>query len=84
MNTANYVIENHGYGRDVVVIRDIGPWTEHASVTNDAERVVADMLANGLLRVGKRLYYYDSDGVLDEIKFDPDGFTGFAPGPRRA
>jgi len=64
----------------LIVIRDLdGP----LSVTNDAERVVADLLrwkggftASGALR---RIHYYDTMGCLDELVHDGRRFTGFAP-----
>lgn len=65
---------------DAIVIRDVGPWDQHLSVTNDAERVVAE-LAEWLN--GRRLFYYDSDNALDEIVITDGRFAGFLPGPRR-
>jgi hypothetical protein len=65
--------------RDRVIIRDLGPWDEHPTVTNDAEYVVAqlsDMVGS------RRLFYWDSAESLDELLIDRDGrFRGFAPGP---
>jgi hypothetical protein len=60
-----------------LVIADVG----HAqmSVTNDAEAVVEYLLRQGTIRPGVRLLYYDSEGRLDELKFDARGFVGFAP-----
>ena len=62
-------------------IRDIGPWDQHPSVTNDAEGVVERLLASRRLQPGIRLFYYDSEGVLDELRHDGTRFIGFAPGP---
>lgn len=65
---------------DAVVIRDIGPWDVHKSVTNDAEAVVADLLETyGALR----FFYYDSAGALDELLVEDGKFVGFAPGRRQ-
>lgn len=61
-----------------VVIRDVGPWDRHPTVTNDAESVVA-ALADSLN--GRRLFYFDSDEQLDEILVRDGRFAGFAPGP---
>lgn len=66
-----------------LVIRDIGHM-DHRSVTNDAENVVADLVANGFLLAGRRLFYYDSMGQLDELLIKDGRFVGFAPGPREA
>lgn len=63
---------------DAVVIKDVGVHCK--SVTNDAENVVsrlAHMLA------GRRLYYFDTMGNLDEILIKNGQFNGFAPGPDR-
>jgi hypothetical protein len=48
-----------------LVIRDIGPWDSHPTVTNAAEEVVAD-LAKRL--GGRRLFYYDSEGQWKEVR----------------
>lgn len=64
-----------------LTITDVGG-PGSTSVTNDAEAVVAHLLATGSLRAGKRLFYYDSTGWLDEITHDGAKFTGFQAGPR--
>lgn len=65
-----------------VILRDLGPWDRHPSVTNDAEAVVASLAANWL--GGRRLLYVDTDGRVDELTYSiVDGratFTGFRPG----
>jgi hypothetical protein len=64
----------------LLVIRDIGPWDQHSSVTNDAENVVYDLIHNdGLLKPGMRLWYYDSEGQLDELVVVGGLFCGFGP-----
>lgn len=65
---------------DPLVIRDVG--VECMSVTNDAEAVVEDLAAKGLLPPGRRLFYYDSDGQLDELLVKDGRFAGFRAGPR--
>lgn len=67
-----------------LVIRDVGPWDTHLSVTNDVERVVEELHAAGKLPAGRRLLYYDSMGELDEIVVEDGQFIRFAPGPGRA
>lgn len=63
----------------LVRVRDIdGP----VSVTNDAEAVVAHLVKTGVIQADMRLEYYDSDGNLDEIRFDQSGFVGFEILPR--
>jgi hypothetical protein len=74
---------------DVLVIRDVGPWDEFPTVTNDAEYVVRACTGTGALfpKGGpgrgarlRRLWYYDSDGELGELRHDCKGkFLGFAP-----
>ncbi len=75
----NYVIEKSE--PNLLIIRDIGPWSEYMSVTNGAERVVEELHDRGLLG-NKQLLYYDSEGQLDELKHNGRNFTGFAPGPQ--
>lgn len=65
-----------------LVIRDLGPWDQHPTVTNDAEGVVARLFRDGLIPGRRRLLYFDSDGNLDELLHDGGKFAGFAPGPR--
>lgn len=67
-----------------LVIRDLGPWEKHLTVTNDVESVVQKLVAQGLLKPGMQLLYYDSEGELDEIKVVDGKFAGFAPWPRRS
>lgn len=61
---------------DCVLIRDIGPWDRHLSVTNDAENVVAELAP--MLR-GRRLEYFDSEGERDQLLVRDGKFAGFAP-----
>lgn len=83
---ANYIFINHDgdyHGPSHwIVIKDVGPWDQHPSVTNDAENVVRDLVAQGYLPEGRRLFYFDSDGRLDEILVKDGQFVGFAPGPK--
>ena len=64
-----------------LTIRDIGPWDRYPTVTNDAEGVVAALFAAGQLKPGQRLFYYDSEGDLDELLVAQGRFVGFAPRP---
>ncbi len=77
--TANYAIVVKA--PDQITIRDVGPWDKYPTVTNDVENVVRELAAEGHLHNGRRLFYYDSDGVLDEILVKDGVFVGFAPGP---
>jgi len=79
MKKANYTIIKEE--PDLIIIRDVGPWDQHPSVTNDAENVVKELAAQGKLPSGRRLFYYDSDGRLDELIIKDGQFVGFAPGP---
>lgn len=63
---------------ECVIIRDVANPTKR-SVTNDAENVVHDL--RNVLR-GRRLFYFDTMGVVDEILVNANGrFAGFAAGP---
>jgi hypothetical protein len=79
MKSTNYVMVEQTQTR--VVIRDLGPWDKFKTVTNAAEDVVAELVADGELKAGQRLFYYDSDGNLDEILIKDGCFAGFAPVP---
>jgi len=62
-----------------LVIRDIGPWDKHLSVTNDAEGVVELLVKSGLLDNNRRLFYYDTNNNLDELVIKNGKFAGFSP-----
>lgn len=66
------VDENDSY----VLIRDLGPWSQHKTITNDAEMVVEKMIAT---LGGRRLRYIDSEGVESEIVIKNGKFAGFSP-----
>jgi hypothetical protein len=65
------LLDNEKY----LVIEDTGPWDQHLTITNGAEQVV-DSLAPKL--EGRRLFYFDSQGDIDEILVHEGGFLGFA------
>lgn len=74
MNRANYrVIMDRP---DRLVIEDLGPWHKHPTVTNDAERVVADLLPR---LNGRKLFYFDSECDFGELVHDGKTFKGFRP-----
>lgn len=73
-NSANYKVIDRT--EKVVIIRDLGPWDAHPTVTNDAEMVVRAMLPE--LR-GRRLLYFDSEGELAELRIRDGRFAGFGP-----
>jgi hypothetical protein len=80
MNEANFEIVSDE--PTYVVIRDIGPWDKHPTVTNAAEGVVARLAPAlaGEYNENRRLFYYDSNGQLDEMLVDHGRFAGFRPG----
>lgn len=63
---------------DRIVIRDLGPWDQHLSVTNDAEGVIRQLRP----APQQRVFYYDSMGQLDELVHEDGRFVRFAPGPQ--
>ncbi len=65
-----------------VVIRDIGPWSEFMTITNDVEALVEHMYEVHQLFRNQRLFYYDSEDQLDEIIHKQNEFVRFAPGPK--
>lgn len=77
MRNASFVIVAAESNAERLVIRDVGPWRLHPTVTNSAEQVVDRLRRAGLLADDQQLLYYDSDGVLDEITHDAGRFTGF-------
>jgi hypothetical protein len=59
---------------NLVLIRDVGPWDRHPTVTNGAEDVVAELAAS---LKGRRLEYFDSLGDRAEILVKDGKFAGF-------
>jgi len=77
----NYeLVQDHA--GDPLLIRDLGPWDEHLTITNDPEHVVTKLRSAGMLPFGRRLFYYDSAGILDELVVKDGKFAGFKTGPR--
>ncbi len=79
MGQANYIVQRDVAGSPLV-IRDVGPWHEHPTVTNDIEGVVRRLTAEGRLPRGRRLFYIDSDGQMDEAEHDGERFVRFSSG----
>jgi hypothetical protein len=67
MSGARYVILEQDFLGKRVVIRDVGPWDKHRTVTNDAEEVVRFLLATDVLAADGRLFYIDSEGEPGEL-----------------
>lgn len=66
---------------DRLVIRDL---KGGMSVTNDAEWVVGQLIDESFPGSNnRRLFYYDTDGDLDELVIVLGKFYAFAPGPQR-
>lgn len=72
MSEPKYVIVKDS--PDLLVIRDVGPWDKHPTVTNAVE-IVVQQLADRLN--GRRLQYYDSEDERDEIIVEHGRFAGF-------
>lgn len=62
--------------QDCVLIKDLGPWSQHPTVTNAAEEVVEQLVP---MLNGRRLEYYDSEGQRDQLLVKDGKFAGFAP-----
>lgn len=67
---------------EAVTIIDLGPWDRFMTVTNAAEEVVKELFYSGDLKLGQRLFYYDSENVIDELLIRDGEFVGFAAGPK--
>ena len=74
---ANYEIVEAESSSIILVIRDIGPWDVHFTITNDVENVVEALHSAGQLPRGRRLWYYDSEGCLDELLVKNGRYAGF-------
>lgn len=79
---ARYVIiEDDLLSEEPLVIKDVGPWDQHLTITNDAESVVERLAAEGHLPAGRRLLYIDSEGRKDELGVRDGRFIGFVVNP---
>lgn len=75
MRSANYrIVERRD---DRIVIEDIGPCDKFMTLTNAAEDVVHELFFADEIRIGQRLFYYDSEGSLGEILIKDKSFAGF-------
>ena len=63
-----------GESDSVFLIRDLGPWDVHFTVTNDAENVVLQLAPR---LKGRKLLYFDSEGEVTELKVKDGRFAGF-------
>lgn len=75
MSRSNYEIVSENDAE--IILRDLGPWDQFMSVTNDIERIVTDL--GSRLKIGMRLYYFDSEGDLTEVRLNDGKFAGFKP-----
>lgn len=74
INKAIYSVERVDHGARIVwIIDEDGP----KSITNDAERVVADVNSNYRKY---RIVYRDTEGRWDELLHNDGTFTDFRPG----
>lgn len=76
MKTPNY--ETVDVNDQRILIRDLGPWDQYPTVTNNAEAVVqelVDVYGKDLCR--RRLFYFDSEGDMDELLVKDGIFAGF-------
>jgi hypothetical protein len=81
MKHASYTVVHDRIGEALVIV-DLGPWDKFPTVTNDAENVVAELVARGRLPADRRLFCFDSENNLDELLIKNGNFAGFKPGPR--
>lgn len=59
------------------IIRDVGPWDQHLTITNGAEWVVEFLYKNKIIKNGKRLLYYDSENELSELLHENGKLIGY-------
>lgn len=65
--------------KEYVILQDEGPWDKHLTITNGVENILYDAHWN---IDGRKLLYYDSEGVLTQIHYreeqDKLVFLGFS------
>jgi hypothetical protein len=66
---------------EVIVLKDLGPWTRYQTITNDADAVVEHLHKSKYICETTQIVYQDSEGEWCELCHDGLGnFTGFAIG----
>lgn len=78
-NYSRFTIVHEESNKEKLVIRDIGPHDTYKTVTNGAEEVVARLYNFNMLNPNRRLFYYDSEGELAEIRHTTLGFKDIVP-----
>lgn len=61
---------------ELLLIVDVGPWDTQPTVTNSAERVVAELAP---VLNGRTLEYIDSEGHRSVLLYEGAVFKGFGP-----
>lgn len=61
---------------ETIFLVDLSDLANTASITNDASRVIRDVVS---AYPGRRVIYRDSDGIWSEILHNNGIMTGFAP-----
>lgn len=67
------------HARPLVMIDKGAPWDDCPTITNDAEWVIADLHAKGMIGESRRVLYVDSDGNLAALLHTGARFDGFGP-----
>ena len=75
MNKSKYKIEI--VDEKLVLLKDIGPWDQFKTITNNAKEVVEEIRELGHLETDPNLLYWDSEGNLTELVYNDSGFLDF-------
>lgn len=75
LRSSFHFLETHS----AVFIYDTSPGTHKMTVTNDAENVIASLVSSGINLADKLVFYFDSQGRLDQMLVINNKFAGFAP-----
>lgn len=79
MNKLKSKFEVQLVGKNFILITDDAVKEQTMSVTNDAENVVEYLTEYHELG-NKRIFYEDTDGMVDELVHEKSTFTGFKMG----
>lgn len=77
MNLPNYEIVADS--SQSLILRDVGPWDRHPTITNGINQLLPVLIQRGILNNDKRLFYYDSEGDFGELLHRDGEFLGFKP-----
>lgn len=74
---ARFSILSWEHGK-AIILKDLGPWEHHKTITNDAEYVLDTLFEASFMSATTRVFYFDSYGRQGEILHNDGVLLGFS------